>query len=120
MNQGLLGGTGGRFVSPVIPLPATAVALAAAFNHGLHVTPIGAVWSLVCKQADQGYQPGDEVECASVSNGSNGGLVFYTNKNGTQVTLTYASTTLTAINRGGTALAALTASHWGVKCVAWI
>ena len=119
MNNGLLPGTGGRFVSPVVALPAGGSSQVAVFAHGLHVTPAVVQWTLVCRLPDQNYVAGDELDIESGS--AAGGTLDWTMwKNGAQLGLNVSSLTITVLPKGGGAGGTITNSKWGVKAVALI
>ena len=119
MNNGLLPGTGGRFVSPVVALPAGGNSQVAAFNHGLHLVPAVVQWTLVCRLPDQSYVAGDEIDIWAGS--TTGGILNWTPwKNGVQIGLQVASLTIGVLAKGSGAGGNITNSKWGVKAVAII
>lgn len=89
-------------------------------QHGLAGTPSKVRAVLVCKVANLGYVPGDEVDCAYASDSATDEQAFTLAANATQVALTCASTTTSRIlnKADGTGPTAITAASWKAKIYA--
>jgi len=114
MNPGCLPGTGGRFSSPVLPVP-TVTGPGPVVAHGLHVTPTQVAWRLVCLQPDLGYGPGDEVDLTSTQ--FNNGY-FTSWSNAATVGLSWRANGVVVNHRTTGTATATTAGKWGLKVYA--
>lgn len=120
MNPGLLSFPGrGGFESPELPVPAANTHVD--IQHALYGQPALVRGVLVCKQADNGYKPGDEIDFGLTRQAgtSNAPQALSVSATAGRVTIYRHGSDLSAHQVDAAAIATLTSTNWAVKVYAW-
>lgn len=123
MNNGLLrGGHPTRYVSGLIPIPAT-TAPTLTLGHGLNSGNVQTLLVLVCLTPELGFTAGEEVPAYAffTSNALNDQPAFTVGANGANVVITLnVNSHVNVVSRLNGVTANMTYANWALKAYAWI